>query len=463
MRLFQRLATTIFILVFSLSLKHVAAEPIQYCKSGSTMSEEINFCMGALMYHNTSTSTHDMFLTMTVDRPASSAKGWTAIGAGSSMTGSLMFIIYGDPQKGDPVVSIRTASGHRQPELLTSNNLAQGMDIRIVRSSWLPTQPNGEDFTARVSLVCYSCPLWPGTDVSTQSTSQPWIWAWNANQEFESFAPDVHLTMHKHHAGNGGWGNFYLDMHRSISNEKYAPSLPPIRPNIAALGASDTPMTFKDSVMKLTVGPGSYFHGLILSIAFLILFPLGAMGIRSGSSKSYTYHWTVQICASIFLVIGAAFGIFKSNKINSAHQWIGITLISVIGLQGILGYWHHVRFVRLRCRTWVSHAHIWSGRLIMIGGWANIIAGLLLRGYTTHNGFFVLMVIFISLQGIGLGFGAYWVQAKRARTAKKPSWARDDDGTFVISTSEDERDEDVCGGGDGVEEKTPCLKENEQV
>jgi hypothetical protein len=152
-----------------------------------------------------------------------------------------------------------------------------GMDLRVIRSSWLlddtPSSPSldqdignkGPSYTAWVSLVCYSCRLWPGTDISALSISQPWIWAWNSKQNFDVYAYDAKLDMHKHHAGAGGWGNFWLDMGRSVIMAKYPPSLPPIRPDVERLGASDTPMSFEDSAVQMTVGPGELMASLLSS------------------------------------------------------------------------------------------------------------------------------------------------------------------------------------------------------
>jgi S-adenosylmethionine synthetase len=39
------------------------------------------------MYSNTSTSSHDLFLTLTITRHSGSALGWTAVGAGNRMNG----------------------------------------------------------------------------------------------------------------------------------------------------------------------------------------------------------------------------------------------------------------------------------------------------------------------------------------------------------------------------------------
>jgi len=436
----------------------VAAEPVQFCKFGSPerSDEDIDFCMGALLYQNISSNAHDMFLTMTFHRHEGSALGWTAIGLGTVMKGSLMFIVYGDPlSHEEPIVSIRTATGHKQPTLLTKSDMDNGMDLRVIRSSWLLDESHHQDsrhpsYIARVSLVCYSCHLWSGTEISAQSKSQPWIWAWNAKQKFDVFSFDAHLDMHKHHAGAGGWGNFYLDMSRSISTAQFPPSLPPIRPKVATLGASDTPMRFSDSIVSMTIGRGSYLHGIVLATAFLLLFPAGVIGLRAGSPKSFTYHWMIQVCASIFLLLGVGLGLLKNQKINTAHQWIGIALAFSIGIQGLLGWWHHRRFIRLHRRTWVSHGHLWLGRLVMVAGWGNVIGGLLLRGYKKNDTIVVFVTVATCLQAVGLSGWVFWMQRSGTKYTPKPSWAKANNEAFALSTTDDESDDE---GDDKNEDK----------
>ena len=449
----------------------VNAEPVQYCKFGSPdhPGEDIDFCMGALMYRNDSTNAHDMYLTMTLRRHEGSSLGWTAIGPGAVMKGSLMFIVYGDPlSHEEPILSIRSATGHHQPTLLMKSDMASGMDLRVIRSSWLLDDshdhgPRDPSYIARISVVCYSCHLWPGTAISAQSRSLPWIWAWNAKQKFDVFSFDAHLEMHKHHANAGGWGNFYLDMSRSISKARFPPSLPPIRPKVATLGASDTPISFSGSVIQMTTGPGSYFHGLVLATAFLLLFPAGVLGLRAGSPKSFNYHWVIQLCASVLLLLGLGLGLLKSRKINTIHQWVGIALASTIGIQGLLGWWHHRRFVRLHQRTWVSHVHIWFGRLVMVAGWENVVSGLLLRGYKTNSAIVVIVMVFVCLQAVGLSGWVFWAQRKRAGYTPKPSWAMVGDDTFALSASDEENDDDEDDGAKDEANEAARFKGNDSL
>jgi Cytochrome domain of cellobiose dehydrogenase len=399
----------------------VSAEPVQYCKFGYNAREErseVDFCMGLLMHQNLSTNTHDLYLTMTLTR--SSPLGWTAIGAGNVMKGSLMFIVYGDPNSSEsPIVSIRTSEGHHQPKLISKAD-AGGADIRVLRADWVPSTegftPSNPLYVAKISLVCYSCHLWPGTEISATSRSQPWIWAWNSRQDIPVYSYDAHLDMHKHHAGNGGWGNFYVDMARSINTAKSAPSLPPIRPQTATLGASDLPLDREGMLNWIISEPKVRAHGFIMTVVFLALFPLGTFAMRSRSAKSFKYHWVIQLTASILAVIGIFNGLLIDPVIWTVHQAVGITLVVALGAQGILGWRHHVGFVKDRRRTWISHAHVWLGRSIIVAGWSNIVTGMRLGGYS-HTAVMAVAGLMV-LEFVGLTF---WICAANRKSRRKMS------------------------------------------
>ncbi|KAL4748452.1 hypothetical protein BDW72DRAFT_195751 [Aspergillus terricola var. indicus] len=75
---------------------------------------------------------------------------------------------------------------------------------------------------------------------------------------------NVHYDMHRHHASSGGWGRFYMNMAQSLSHSKSPPSLPPIRPGVAALGASENAGGLRWS----WPGPIAHIHCLRLAIFF---------------------------------------------------------------------------------------------------------------------------------------------------------------------------------------------------
>ena len=178
----------------------VAGEPVQYCRFGHEDKPDatVDFCLGITTYYNASSESHDMYRCMRVTR--SSVLGWTAVGTGSVMAGSLMFIIYGDPFSSEhaaPTVSLRTIDGHHQPKLVSQADM-EGADLRLLQPDWVSVNSTETDderldskrdsvSVAKVAIMCYSCGKWHGAPISADAAAQPWIWAWNNFQEFDSY------------------------------------------------------------------------------------------------------------------------------------------------------------------------------------------------------------------------------------------------------------------------------------
>lgn len=438
----------------------VASEPVQYCRFGDPAkpNQDADFCLGLTTQRNASTNAHNVYITFTHTRRHSSSLGWTAVGVGQEMKGSLMFIVYGDPLAAeDPIVSIRSVAGHHQPELLAREAMAGG-DLRVLSAEWhRETGDVTGTVTAVASIVCYSCTLWPGTELSATSKSQPWIWAWNKAQEFDLYEYDAHLRMHAHHAGNGGWGRFYVDMARAESHasSSHLPSMPVIRKGVSAVGASDGPDLLHGDGLKnwITQSPVLRLHGFFMILAFAVLFPSGVVAMRSGSPKSFKYHWILQVVASASVLGGAAAGWTLSRHISTTHQILGLTITGALFLQAFLGWKHHVDFVRIRRRTWISHAHIWTGRSMMAAGLANIVLGLVLRGYS--RAWTAGVGVFLGIEALLL---VWWVWRRQRFTQAKArhvqyetldggetrgnkEWAHRDDCFAVSSDVEDDSDE----------------------
>ncbi|KAJ6784145.1 hypothetical protein PWT90_04175 [Aphanocladium album] len=402
-------------LLFFNLIRSCVAEPAQFCKFGRN-SDEANFCSSFTVHRNESTSEHNVYLTFSHMRPINSAKGWSAIGFGEEMKGALMVIVYGNPASGEsPVVSVRASHGHSQPVLVTPHDLGGG-DLRVLRSDWKINDSPAGTVTAIVSLVCYSCTKWPATRISATSTSQPLIWAWNADQEFDVFTYDAHLKMHKHHAGNGGWGRFYIDMDHATSKVAQLPSVPYIRPGVAMLAASEEPNFLAGGIITAikdwtTKNRALHIHGALMTSAFLILLPSGIVAMRSGSAKSFKYHWIIQLTAVTVILAGMSVGLTIQKRINTTHQVLGLIIVGVLIVQSYLGYKHHMDFVKIRRRTWISHSHIWTGRSVMVAAGSNLLLGMSMQGYSRIT--MSSAAIFMLLEIVGLGIFV-WHRARIA-------------------------------------------------
>ncbi|KAK4454863.1 hypothetical protein QBC34DRAFT_390971 [Podospora aff. communis PSN243] len=441
------------------ALRSVLAEPVQYCRPGYHQGEA-DFCMGISTTVNASTKATDVYISMTVTR--SSALGWTAIGTGSEMAGSTMFVVYGDPASGaDPVLSIRTIDGHHQPKAVDLSTLP---GLRILRSKWqkltvaslkgrheddphypiVPTSPASH--IADIAIACYACPL-QAWKLDATSKSQPFIWAWNDRQEFASYPVDAHLKMHRHHSGSGGFGNFYIDMPRTLSE---SPEPPTIRQGAANFGTSDPPTGFSGFLLSLRARPLPKAHGFLMGAAFLLLFPLGVVLMRTPSGNPFKRHWVVQAAATGLTWLGAVVAaVMTGGRMpRTFHQWIGAAIALTLEFQFVLGWRHHMVFLRVRHRTWVSHAHIWIGRAVLGAGWVNVLIGLALSGY---GGFSVAAVgALVVVEAVGVGLWV-WIAQQRAKGktagqteahALMPTGGEGTEDYFAIEMRDDEFDTD---------------------
>ncbi|PHH93021.1 hypothetical protein CDD83_2131 [Cordyceps sp. RAO-2017] len=453
MALSQRSFAFLLLRVLAVTL----AEPVQYCRFGHGHGQ-IDFCAAMVMHQNQSTSAHDLYLSMTVTR--SSPLGWTAIGTGSVMAGSLMFIVYGDAESGQgPIVSIRTVpAGHAQPRPVDQDDTGPS-DIRVVQSTWAAADGTHDDPTwqANIAVVCYACTRFPSAALSAAATSVPWIWAWNDKQRHSVYSVDAELDMHKHHAGNGGWGNFYVDMARSVSEGERPPSWPRVRPGIAMLGASDWPSGVASSASALdgNGNPLARLHGLFMATAFLFIFPLGVAAMRSGSAQSFKYHWALQLIGTAFAEAGAITGICMTGarvaSTTRTHGPLGVSVAVLLLVQALAGWRHHVVFVRIRRRTWISHLHIWLGRVSLVASWVNLVSGLILAGAGRSR--VAAMGCFIVLDALGLAI-FLWLSKRSARTGSASATAASRDNVdkyFVLGTASDDEDGGEGGGGESRE------------
>ena len=120
-------------------------------------------------------------------------------------------------------------------------------------------------------------------------------------------------------------------------------------------------------------------HALLLGIAFVMVFPLGVIGLRFRWKFAFRAHWLAQSIGSLASFTGLALAIALSivgieyDDITEAHQILGICVVALLALQLAAGYWHHLNFKRIGRRTAVSYAHIWLGRIAIYGGMINSI------------------------------------------------------------------------------------------
>ena len=359
------------------------------------------------------------------------------------MTGALMLIVYGNPLSagaGQMTTSIRTAKEHHLPSTnltWSANNHPELIpDVRVLKSHYdAPLNivaPEGSanagkspSHLAVSHVVCYSCDTWPGALLHPQAQSQPLIWAANPKQVFyeDEYGDNVYLDRHDI---SRGWGYVYADLSTTASDRPEFPAIDrsavtvnagfsampvtdwKVKPgdggSVTAIGSVPSPSSTSTS----TANPGAgveepartirgkslrdwmwHLHGLLMTLAFLVLLPAGIVFIRSGHPRAFNFHWTTQGFGIVSAGLGSAIGIMQSRKISLAHQFLGIAVVWSLVVQAGLGWKHnrdHVRGGGKGARSQlVTRAHVWLGRSVLGAGYLNIVLGLILRGYGTFT------------------------------------------------------------------------------
>lgn len=128
-------------------------------------------------------------------------------------------------------------------------------------------------------------------------------------------------------------------------------------------------------------------HGVLASLAFVILFPAGAIAIRLASFPGVVwFHALFQICAYLVYIAAFGLGVYIASgmeMLDHYHPIIGIVVLVLIFLQPVFGWLHHMLFKKYQSRTFWSYVHIWLGRVAVTLGIIN--GGLGLQWADTMN------------------------------------------------------------------------------
>lgn len=225
------------------------------------------------------------------------SRSWGAIGLGShDMPGALYFIMYLN-EKGDNVTfSPRLAHGNYEP-------------FFNPKMKWEYLAGTGvQDGWATVSFRCIECQNWDGGNSGRRrdikgyldlgSSSQKSIWALGPKQKLRSDSPSANLRYHESH------GVFSIDMART----RGVADAPVLTDKSTTEGTTDVSHKTKLFDVK------SSMHAALMTLALLVLFPLGIVLLRVGRWASW--HGVNQTVALIIVLAGFGMGIATSFHYN---------------------------------------------------------------------------------------------------------------------------------------------------
>ena len=176
---------------------------------------------------------------------------WVALGTGTQMQGSNIFIMYQDGQ-GNVTVSARPGTGHSEPEYDSST----ASQLTLLSGSGV----DGDTMVANVQ--CADCQSWSGGTLDVASSGTSWIGAWKEGSSLASTSLSQSISYHD------ASSEFNLDLTQaSIDSDS--------NPFVGT--AATTPTTGSSGSMM--VRPSQtiiWAHGLGMAIAFAVLYPLGS-------------------------------------------------------------------------------------------------------------------------------------------------------------------------------------------
>ena len=261
-----------------------------------------------------STSTHQIFafavnavqstgdIYFHLEAPA--GNGWAAVGIGSEMKGSLIFVAYPSANGTGVTISPRIGTGHSEPEYYAAAHIEQLHDSTLTNANSV-----SNDGVLRADAVCRNCTTWRhgkyggSIDLSDPPTAAQFIFAVGPDQALRSDSPSASLRRHQF------FGHSTMDLEAATSGSVGEVS----RPN----GGNGTYQAAGSSAAEGTKMDGDYAHtahALVMLVAFVLVLPFGSLVLRV--LRRVMWHAAIQVFALFLVLVGFGIGVSVSLQYN---------------------------------------------------------------------------------------------------------------------------------------------------
>lgn len=193
---------------------------------------------------------------------------WVAIGTGTIMSDSNIFVFYPDGN-GNVTVSTRRGTGHTAPTPQTDTR------FQLLAGSGIQ---NG---VMTANVACFNCESWEGGEMDLSGRSSAWIAAWKDGSPLNSQSTDERITQHE------GRDQFRFDLTQATITQDANPFVQGganggnngNSGNNGGTGNSGTIGTGNTNGASTAETPVNTLlvHGIIMTVAFAVLYPLGSM------------------------------------------------------------------------------------------------------------------------------------------------------------------------------------------
>lgn len=317
-------------------------------------------------------ATGDVFFHMSAYAAAQStipAFSWMGVGFGAQMKDAFMLIAYPSANGTGLTLSPRLARRHAEPEFQEHVVVE-----KIFSDAYAPAANSVQQGIMIAHGVCRNCTSWATGALDLDSKSQPFIYALGADpgkgEALESDDPATGLRRHSF------YGHFEGDMTYAVSSPEHARVPPPNDPGGSPSGVADTNFAYAFASEAFDTHEDSEWapvlHGVLMSLAFVLVFPLGALLMRLLRRMGFLYHAGVQAFGIALVIIGLAAGVYvskqyvRSRSFGSAHQAIGLLVFAALFVQAGLGLVQHRVFRRTKQETPMGVVHRLLGPGIIV-------------------------------------------------------------------------------------------------
>ena len=266
---------------------------------------------------------------------------WIALGQGSQMANSNIFVIYTSASGDNVTLSPRTGKGHVMPRadsqakvtLLEGSGVQNGemtANIRCMPALSEPTEVKykgileTEDSWADRDLG-ENCNSWSNGKMDLSSSNTAWIWAAKSGSELKT--DDVSAMIREHDDKDA----FTLDLTKARGGSSLNPFLASTSDSSST--SNDQPSNTRtadvagstsqsDDAVQGASGSGKQreyrtriAHGVLMSLAFVVFFPLGAVLVRVLKIRSTAWiHSGTQVVGYLIALVGMGLGVWLTTK-----------------------------------------------------------------------------------------------------------------------------------------------------
>ena len=327
---------------------------------------------------------------------APTSYSWVALAQGTMMSNANMFLMYSSADGNNITLSARTTTGHNMP---THDDTAR---YTLLDGSGIS---NGK-MTANVR--CDNCDKWSTGSMNLKGGSSDWMYAYLPGSPINSDDTNAMIQQHAQKS------SFQWDLSKATGGSE---------PNPFTAAASTTTNSSSSNAsgwQKLSTDEQDTYrsaHGALAAVAFLVIFPLGAMLVRLANFSGLAWtHGGLQVFGLVLFVAAAGLGIYMAdgeNYLSEPHAIIGLLLLAVFLLMPFFGALHHRVYQKVGARTWMSYAHIFTGRAGVILGMVN--GGLGLHLADAESGYIIGYSVVAGVVGVAYIAVVIFGEIKRGR------------------------------------------------